>query len=105
RENARTRIEAAAGARIHRARAWFEVVSPLAPRPIIWIARSGSCGCNSASLLPAFDEEAFQQAVKHRERKPLMRWRFALVIAVLYFAVIALTPLPDRLVLFPTTDR
>jgi pimeloyl-ACP methyl ester carboxylesterase len=28
-----------------------------------------------------------------------------LVIAVLYFAVIALAPLPDRLVLFPTTDR
>jgi len=27
------------------------------------------------------------------------------VIAVLYFAVIALAPLPDRLVLFPTTDR
>jgi pimeloyl-ACP methyl ester carboxylesterase len=35
----------------------------------------------------------------------LIRWRFVLVIAVLYFAVIALTPLPDRLVLFPTTDR
>jgi pimeloyl-ACP methyl ester carboxylesterase len=43
--------------------------------------------------------------VKPRERKPLIRWRVALVIAVLYFAVIALTPLPDRLVLFPTTDR
>jgi len=28
-----------------------------------------------------------------------------LVVAVVYFAVIALTPLPDRLVLFPTTDR
>jgi pimeloyl-ACP methyl ester carboxylesterase len=28
-----------------------------------------------------------------------------LVVAVIYFAVIALTPLPDRLVLFPTTDR
>jgi pimeloyl-ACP methyl ester carboxylesterase len=27
------------------------------------------------------------------------------VIAVLYFAVIALAPLPDRLVLFPTTNR
>jgi hypothetical protein len=27
------------------------------------------------------------------------------VLAVLYFAVIALSPLPDRLVLFPTTDR
>ena len=27
------------------------------------------------------------------------------MIAVLYFAVIALMPLPDRLVLFPTTDR
>ena len=35
----------------------------------------------------------------------MIRWRFVLVIAVLYFAVIALTPLPDRLVLFPTTDR
>jgi pimeloyl-ACP methyl ester carboxylesterase len=35
----------------------------------------------------------------------LVRWRFVLVVAVVYFAVIALTPLPDRLVLFPTTDR
>jgi alpha-beta hydrolase superfamily lysophospholipase len=35
----------------------------------------------------------------------LIRWRVVLVIAVLYFAVIALAPLPDRLVLFPTTDR
>jgi pimeloyl-ACP methyl ester carboxylesterase len=42
--------------------------------------------------------------VKARERKPLIRWRFVLVIAVLYFAVVALTPLLDRLVLFPTTD-
>ena len=40
-----------------------------------------------------------------RERKPLFRWRVVLVIAVIYFAVIALTPLPDRLVLFPTTHR
>jgi len=43
--------------------------------------------------------------VKARERKPLIRWRVVLVIAVLYFAVIALAPLPDRLVLFPTTNR
>jgi pimeloyl-ACP methyl ester carboxylesterase len=43
--------------------------------------------------------------VKPREQKPLRRWRGALVLAVLYFAVIALAPLPDRLVLFPTTDR
>jgi hypothetical protein len=43
--------------------------------------------------------------VKTRKRKPLIRWRFVLVVAVVYFAVIALTPLPDRLVLFPTTDR
>ena len=43
--------------------------------------------------------------MKPRERKPLFRWRVVLVIAVLYFAVIALAPLPDRLVLFPTTDR
>ena len=43
--------------------------------------------------------------MRPRERKPLIRWRFVLVIAVLYFAVIALTPLPDRLVLFPTTDH
>jgi pimeloyl-ACP methyl ester carboxylesterase len=35
----------------------------------------------------------------------LFRWRIVLVIAVLYSAVIALAPLPDRLVLFPTTDR
>jgi uncharacterized protein len=35
----------------------------------------------------------------------VIRWRVVLVIAVLYFAVIALAPLPDRLVLFPTTDR
>jgi pimeloyl-ACP methyl ester carboxylesterase len=39
-----------------------------------------------------------------QERKPLVRWRFVLVVAVGYFAVIALTPLLDRLVLFPTTD-
>lgn len=39
------------------------------------------------------------------ERKPARRWRVALVLAVLYFAVIALAPLPDRLVLFPTTNR
>jgi alpha-beta hydrolase superfamily lysophospholipase len=43
--------------------------------------------------------------VNAQGRKPLIRWRFVLVIAVLYFAVIALTPLPDRLVLFPTTER
>ena len=43
--------------------------------------------------------------MKPRERKPLTRWRVVLVLAVLYFAVIALAPLPDRLVLFPTTDR
>lgn len=35
----------------------------------------------------------------------MIRWRLVLVVAVVYFAVIALTPLPDRLVLFPTTDR
>jgi pimeloyl-ACP methyl ester carboxylesterase len=55
--------------------------------------------------LPALNEEAFQQGVKTQKRKPLIRWRFVLVVAVIYFAVIALTPLPDRLVLFPTTDR
>jgi pimeloyl-ACP methyl ester carboxylesterase len=43
--------------------------------------------------------------VKSRERKPSPRLRAALVLAVLYIAVIALAPLPDRLVLFPTTDR
>jgi uncharacterized protein len=43
--------------------------------------------------------------VKPGERKASRRLRGALVIAVLYFAVIALAPLPDRLVLFPTTDR
>jgi hypothetical protein len=31
--------------------------------------------------------------------------RVALVAVVLYFAVIVLTPLSDRLALFPTTDR
>jgi hypothetical protein len=35
----------------------------------------------------------------------LTRLRLALVIVVLYSAVIALAPLPDRLVLFPTTNR
>lgn len=35
----------------------------------------------------------------------MIRWQFVLVIAVLYFGLIALMPLPDRLVLFPTTDR
>ena len=43
--------------------------------------------------------------MRSQERKPLIRWRVVLVLAVLYFAVIALSPLPDRLVLFPTTDR
>ena len=43
--------------------------------------------------------------MKARERKPSPRLRVALVLAVLYIAVIALAPLPDRLVLFPTTDR
>jgi pimeloyl-ACP methyl ester carboxylesterase len=43
--------------------------------------------------------------VKPRERKPLFRWRVVLVIAVLYFAMLALAPLPDQLVLFPTTNR
>ncbi len=42
---------------------------------------------------------------KTRERKPSRRLRVALVIAVVCFAMIALAPLPDRLVLFPTTDR
>jgi hypothetical protein len=40
-----------------------------------------------------------------KPKKPLIRWRVVLVMAVLYFAVISLAPLPDRLVLFPTTDR
>ena len=35
----------------------------------------------------------------------MIRWCVALVIAVLYFVVIALAPRPDRLVLFPTTNR
>lgn len=43
--------------------------------------------------------------MKSRERKPSTRFRLPLVLAVLYIAVIALAPLPDRLVLFPTTDR
>lgn len=43
--------------------------------------------------------------MKPADRKPTRRLRVALVIAILYFAVIALAPLPDRLVLFPTTDR
>jgi len=37
-------------------------------------------------------------------KKP--KWRLRLIIwAVLYIAVIAFAPLPDRLILFPTTDR
>lgn len=43
--------------------------------------------------------------MKLQERKPFFRWRIALVLAILYFAVIALAPLSDRLVLFPTTHR
>jgi pimeloyl-ACP methyl ester carboxylesterase len=35
----------------------------------------------------------------------LIRWRFVLVVAVVYFAMIAFTPFSDRLVLFPTTHR
>jgi hypothetical protein len=62
-------------------------------------------GLSSTSLLPPFDEEAFPRDVKPRERRSSRRLRVAFVIAVLYFAVIALAPFPDRLVLFPTTDR
>ena len=40
-----------------------------------------------------------------RERKLSTRLRVPVALAVLYIAVIALAPLPDRLVLFPTTDR
>src|ERR1044071_88443 len=36
---------------------------------------------------------------------PLIRWRVVLGVGISYFAVIALAPLPDRLVLFPTTFR
>lgn len=43
--------------------------------------------------------------MKPGERKPFIRWRFALVLAVLYFAMIAMAPLPDQLILFPTTHR
>lgn len=43
--------------------------------------------------------------MKSRERKLWTRFRVPVVVAVLYIAVIALAPLPDRLVLFPTTDR
>jgi pimeloyl-ACP methyl ester carboxylesterase len=43
--------------------------------------------------------------VKPSDPNRRRRLRFALVLAVLYFAVIALAPLPDRLVLFPTTHR
>jgi hypothetical protein len=43
--------------------------------------------------------------VKPIEPNRRRRWRFALALAVLYLAVIALAPLPDRLVLFPTTHR
>ena len=43
--------------------------------------------------------------MKPGERKSSRRLRVALVIAVLYIAVIAVAPLPDRLVLFPSTNR
>lgn len=43
--------------------------------------------------------------MKPRERKLSSRWRAVVVLTVLYFAMIALAPLPDRLVLFPTTNR
>jgi uncharacterized protein len=42
--------------------------------------------------------------MKFHRRKLSRRWRAFLWI-VLYFAVITLAPLPDRLVLFPTTHR
>jgi pimeloyl-ACP methyl ester carboxylesterase len=42
--------------------------------------------------------------VKAGKGKPSRRWR-AVFWIVLYFSVIALAPLPDRLVLFPTTYR
>jgi pimeloyl-ACP methyl ester carboxylesterase len=53
--------------------------------------------------LPPFDEEAFSRDVK--SRKSSRWWRGALVIAILYFAMIALTPFTDQLILFPTTHR
>ena len=43
--------------------------------------------------------------MKSQGRKSLVRFRVPAVLAVLYIAVIALAPLPDRLLLFPTTDR
>lgn len=43
--------------------------------------------------------------MKPRERKPSHRLGLALVVAVLYLALIAVAPLSDHLVLFPTTDR
>lgn len=40
-----------------------------------------------------------------KDRKPRFPMRVLVVVAILYFAVIALAPLPDRLVLFPTTNH
>src|ERR1700730_14783105 len=50
-------------------------------------------------------QRRFLQNPKPRERKPSRRLRVTLVMALLYFAMIAVAPLQDRLVLFPTTDR
>ena len=43
--------------------------------------------------------------VKLPKRKPWVRLCIALVVVISYLAVITLAPLPDRLILFPTTHR
>jgi pimeloyl-ACP methyl ester carboxylesterase len=62
--------------------------------------------------LPLFNEKAVQSGVNPTERKPVIRWRFVLGLAFLYLVVITITnllvqtvPLPDLLVLFPSTHR
>ena len=43
--------------------------------------------------------------MKLEKKNPWIRFRVVIVLAVLYFTMIALASLPDRLVLFPTTHR
>src|SRR5205085_6924609 len=75
---------------------------PAAMAAIRLLVRRSRCG--SAFVLPAPDQEAFPRQVRPRYRRPSGRLR-ALTYIVLYFGLITLAPLPDRLILFPTTNR
>lgn len=60
--------------------------------------------CGTLNLTPN-DRGATLSEVKLPKRNPWARLCIALVMVVSYLAVITLAPLPDRLILFPTTHR